>query len=126
MSEENVEVATEPKAKKKVNGVSNDAALKVLVDSNPKRAGSASYDRFEGYLTDPKPTTVAEALENGLGIGDIHYDIIHGSIEVEGATVEEYMPTPRAAKEDTDNEGTDEVVDLEVSDDSDDSDDSDF
>lgn len=119
MSEDNEVVATEPKMKKKVNGVSNDSALTVLVEGNPKRAGSASFDRFEGYLTDPKPTTVAEALENGLSIGDIHYDIIHGSIEVAGAEIEEYMPTPRAPKEDSD-EGSDEVTNLEEADSDDD------
>ncbi len=118
MSEENeVEVtATEPKAKKKVNGVTNEAALTILVEGNPKRAGSASYDRFEGYLTDPRPTTVAEALENGLSIGDIHYDVIHGSIEVEGATVEEYMPTPRAPKEDSEVEDNSEATETATDD----------
>lgn len=98
---ENTEVeATEeaPKTKMRVKGVSQDAALTVLVDSNPKRAGSASYDRFEGYLQSPAPTTVKEALENGLTMGDIHYDIIHKSISVDGAEIEEYVPTPRGSK----------------------------
>lgn len=96
---EEVEVAEEaPKMKKRVKNVSQDAKLTVLAESNPKRAGSASYDRFEGYLTDPAPATVKEALDNGLTMGDIHYDTIHGSIEVEGAEVEEYMPTPRGPR----------------------------
>lgn len=89
------EASKEPKAKKKVTGVSQDAKITILAKSNPKRAGSASYDRFQGYLTEKAPATVKEALENGLIIGDIHYDLIHGSIEVEGATVVEYQPTAR-------------------------------
>ena len=92
------EVAAEaeaPKTKKKCTGVTQDAAITILVESNPKRSGSASYDRFEGYLTDPAPATVKDALENGLIMGDIHYDFIHGSISVEGATVEEYTPSAR-------------------------------
>jgi len=87
-----------PKMKKKVNGVSQDSAITVLVESNPKRAGSASYDRFEGYLTDPAPATVKAAIENGLTMGDIHYDFIHGSITVEGAEVVEYMPSARGPR----------------------------
>jgi len=83
---------------KKVSGVSREAALTVLADSNPKRAGSASFERFQGYLTDPAPATVADALNNGLSMGDIHYDIIHGSISVEGATVEEYEVVPRGPR----------------------------
>lgn len=91
--------------KKKCTGVSQDAKIEILVTSNPKRPGSASYDRFEGYLTEKAPATVKDALENGLIMGDIHYDFIHGSINVEGATVVEYEPNargPNAAKGDSD------------------------
>lgn len=96
---EEVEVAeVAPKMKKRVINVTKDAALTILAESNPKRADSASFDRFEGYMTNPAPTTVAEALENGLTMGDIHYDIIHGSISVEGAEVDEYMPKPRGPR----------------------------
>lgn len=86
-----------PRMAKKVAGVSKEAALIVLAESNPKRANSASYDRFQGYL-DKKPATVQEALDAGLTIGDIHYDIIHGSIEVEGAEVTEYEVKPRGPR----------------------------
>ena len=96
-----VEVAeVKVKVSKRVKGVSKDAAISVLADANPKRAGSKSFDRFEGYLTDPAPTTVQEALDNGLTMGDIHYDLIAGSITVEGAEVEEYTPVKREAKAD--------------------------
>lgn len=104
MSEENK--VAEVKMKKRVKGVSKDASLTVVAESNPKRAGSKSFDRFEGYLTDPAPTTVQEALDNGLGMGDIHYDIIAGSIEVDGAEVEEYTPTARGAKADVEADET--------------------
>lgn len=105
--ENNVEVeATEagPRTAHKVTGVTKDAALTVLVEANPKRASSASYARFEGYLTDPAPATVEEALKNGLTMGDIKFDIVHGFISVEGAEVEEYEVKPRgprAEKEDS-------------------------
>ena len=107
---------TEIKTKKKATGITKDATLSVLVDANPKRQGSAAYDRFEGYLTSPAPSTVQEALDNGLTMGDINYDFIAGSIEVEGASVEEYTPTPRGprkaaddAEEVSETEATEEV-----------------
>jgi ADP-ribose pyrophosphatase YjhB (NUDIX family) len=96
-AEETVEEAA-PRMAKKVTGIEKDAGLTVLVDSNPKRAGSASYDRFEGYLGDTTPTTVQEALDAGLTMGDIKYDLIHGSIEVEGAEVVEYEVSPRGPR----------------------------
>lgn len=115
---EKVEATDEaPVMKKKVQGISKTAALIVIADSNPKRPGSASYARFEGYMTDPAPATVQEALDNGLTMGDIAYDVIHGSIEVEGAEVIEYMPKkrgPRAEGEEGEPEG------VEVSEDEDD------
>jgi len=104
MTDEN-EVATEEVAeekvvtKKKVTGVTREATIEVLTETNPKREGSNAYDRFEGYLAEEAPTTVAEALDNGLTMGDIHYDFIHGFISVEGAEVIEYTPTKRDASE---------------------------
>jgi len=102
MSEETED--TGPKMAKKAVGVTQDAALTVLADSNPKREGSSAYDRFEGYLANPAPKTVKEALDNGLTMGDIKYDLIHGSIEVEGASVEEYEITPRGPRDSADAE----------------------
>ena len=100
--EKNVEVEATveaaPRTAHKVTGVTKDAALTVLVEANPKRASSASYARFEGYLTNPAPATVEEALKNGLTMGDIKFDIIHGFIAVEGAVVEEYEVKPRGPR----------------------------
>lgn len=96
------EVEATIKTAKKVSGVTKESALTVLATENPKRPSSASYKRFEGYLTSPAPATVGDALENGLTIGDIKFDIVHGFIEVEGAEVTEYEVKPRgprAAKE---------------------------
>ena len=93
---ENAEVTV--KTAKKVTGVTKESGLTVLVESNPKRPSSASYARFEGYLTDPAPATVGDALENGLTIGDIKFDIVHGFIEVEGAEVTEYEVKPRGPR----------------------------
>ena len=87
-----------PRTAHKVTGVTKDAALTVLVESNPKRASSASYQRFKGYLTNPRPATVEAALQNGLTMGDIKFDIVHGFIAVEGAEVEEYEVKPRGPR----------------------------
>jgi hypothetical protein len=94
---------TEPKTAKKVTGIDKAAALTVMVDSNPKRPGGASYDRFEGYFKDGI-ATVQDALDAGLTMGDIKYDIVHEYIAVEGAEVEEYTPSrrgPRGSSSDT-------------------------
>ena len=101
---------TGPRTAKKVTGVERTAALEVLTDTNPKRAGSASFDRFEGYLTEVPPTTVQEAIDNGLTMGDIHYDIIHGSIEVEGAEVVEYEIKPRGPRSESSDEAEEPVT----------------
>lgn len=102
MSENETEAVedTGPKMAKKVEGITEDAKLKVIAETNPKREGSASYDRFECYFTlDKKKATVADAIAAGLTMGDIRYDFIHGSIEVTGAEVVEYEVTPRGEKE---------------------------
>ena len=106
--EANTEVAVEeekeavkdkgPKMKKKVSGVSKESKLTVIATENNKRGASAA--RFQAYL-DKKPATVQEALDAGLTMGDIHYDHIHGSIDVEGAVVEEYEPKARGPRDDT-------------------------
>jgi hypothetical protein len=87
-----------PVTKVKAINVTKDATIIVNVTENPKREGSASYDRFEGYLTDPAPETVQEALDNGLTMGDINYDFIHDTIDVDGATKETYTPVKREPK----------------------------
>lgn len=112
MSEENQgQEETGPKMAKRVNGIEKSAVLKVITDSNPKREGSQAYDRFQGYFELSEGATVEDALEKGLTIGDIRYDVIHGFIEVEGASVEEYEVTPRGEKEDDagDDAGSDDA-----------------
>lgn len=93
--------------KKKAVNITKEAAITVNVTENPKREGSASYDRFQGYLTDPAPANVQEALDNGLTMGDINYDFIHGTIEVDGASIEEYEPKKREPKDEADTEVAD-------------------
>lgn len=89
------EVSETPKVKKRVTGIAATAKLTVIAKDNKKRGASA--DRFNGYLKTPAPKTVQEALDNGLTMGDIAYDIVHGSIQVEGTKVEEYEPKPRGS-----------------------------
>lgn len=56
-----------------------DATLKLLVNENPKKAGSKSADRFDGYLT---ASTVGQAITNGVKYQDIAYDVSRKFIEV--------------------------------------------
>jgi hypothetical protein len=55
-----------------------DAKIKVLVE-NPKRAGTASHDRFALY---GKGTTVGAFLEAGGTSGDLHWDSEHEYISI--------------------------------------------
>lgn len=48
--------------------------LTVLVKENPKRAGGASFDRFQAAYLDSKPKTVQDALDNGATSSDIAWD----------------------------------------------------
>lgn len=111
MSEEN-EVKG-PKMAKRVDGISPEATLTVVTTVNPKREGSQSYERFQGYFGLAEGATVKDALDAGLTMGDIRYDVIHGYIEVDGANVSEYEVTPRGEKV----EGTDEASDDAAGDD---------
>jgi hypothetical protein len=56
-----------------------DATLKLLVTENPKRAGSKSAQRFEGYLG---ATTVGDAVAAGVKYQDIAYDVSRKFVEV--------------------------------------------
>lgn len=54
--------------------------IRVLADSNPKRAGSIAYDRFERYAGSP---TVADMFDIcGTTWGHINWDVSHGYIEL--------------------------------------------
>lgn len=120
MSEDQI-VETGPKMAKRVTGIESTAALTVLAESNPKREGSQSYERFEAYFTLEDDATVADAIEAGLTMGDIRYDVIHGSIKVEGANVEEYEVTPRGESSEKAEVDTEADVDTDVDTDGNDS-----
>ncbi len=49
-----------------------DAAVKVLVDANPKRSGSKSAERFDHYF---KSKTIGEFLDAGGRYDDVAYDV---------------------------------------------------
>lgn len=65
-------------SKPRAGKVDNDAVITVLVE-NPKRKGSASYDRFELY---ENGMTVAQAKEAGVKPADVLYDLTHNFISV--------------------------------------------
>jgi hypothetical protein len=56
-----------------------DAALKVLVEENPKKKGSKSAARFEGYTG---AATVGDALSKGVTYQDIAYDVGRAFIQI--------------------------------------------
>jgi hypothetical protein len=56
-----------------------DSKIKVLVDTNPKREGSASYKRFAIYKSG---MTVAEAIAKGLTRPDLNWDVDHQFISI--------------------------------------------
>ena len=56
-----------------------DAPLKLLVNENPKRAGSQAAQRFDGYLGS---TTVGQAIAKGVKYQDIAYDVSRQYVEV--------------------------------------------
>lgn len=97
MTEEQATEAT-PKMAKKVQGISADSTLTVLAESNPKKANSKAFDMYELYATLPEGATVKDAKDAGISMADIHYNVIHGYIDVEGAEVVEYEVSPRGPR----------------------------
>lgn len=74
--------------------------ITLLVDYNPKRAGSASHGRFEKY---EDGLTVEDAQKAGITAGDLLWDTKHGFIEI-GAeyndkAVVKSKPAPAPKKE---------------------------
>ncbi len=59
-----------------------DAKLTLMVEENPKKKGSKSADRFNGYTG---ADTVGAALAAGVTYQDIAYDVGRGFIKVEAA-----------------------------------------
>lgn len=70
--------ASKPKAEPKEKAEDN-RKIKLLTKDNPKREGSASYDRFELYRDNK---TVQAFLEAGGKSADLRYDENAGYIEV--------------------------------------------
>lgn len=71
------------KAATKANGkrqrVDQDKKIYILVDKNPKREGSAAWERFKLYRNG---STVATTLEKGVWPADIRWDVKQKFIEL--------------------------------------------
>ena len=67
------------KAKSEAKESTDNRKIKLLTKENPKREGSASYDRYELYRTSK---TVADFIAAGGSAADIRYDEAKGHIEV--------------------------------------------
>lgn len=78
-------------------GVAESAVITVLVDSNPKRAGSQSHTDFDQYRTG---MTVAEFCDviGKRGTPHLVYDAAHGFISIEGYAPELVVAKERAPK----------------------------
>ena len=61
------------------NKYNDNDRIMVLVMENPKRKGSASYDRFQQYWS---VNTVADALSGGITRADLIWDVKHGFISI--------------------------------------------
>lgn len=76
-------------------GVPETAVISLLVTANPKRAGSKSFERFNGYADGQ---TIAQALDAGVTTPDLVWDAKHGFIKIEGYDPGEIIqPKPKAA-----------------------------
>lgn len=69
-----------PKAPRQSGKYPASGVITLLAETNPKREGSASRDRFAHYKSGQ---TVAEALALGLTHGDFNHDVAHGFISIE-------------------------------------------
>ena len=77
-------------------GVQLTATITLLTATNPKRAGSKSYERFAGYADG---MTVQAALDTGIITPDLVYDAAHGFIAIEGYSPEMVVRKEKAVKE---------------------------
>jgi predicted HicB family RNase H-like nuclease len=73
-------VPTAPKPPKKRTGYPESAKITVLVANNPKRPGSAAYDRFAFYESG---MTVNQALNAGVRSDDLRWDVAHKFIKID-------------------------------------------
>lgn len=77
-------------------GVELTAKITMLVKENPKRVGSKSRDRFDGYKDG---MTVAEALAAGITTPDLIYDTAHSFVQIEGYDPKvKFTPKPKKEK----------------------------
>ena len=73
--------AAKPAAKKaapaggRAPTLADDSKITLLVKENPKREGSAGYERFQAGYIDSKAKTVQQALDAGVTLADIAYDV---------------------------------------------------
>ncbi len=56
--------------------------IQLLATTNPKKIGSASHERFEGYFTLVGDCVVQDAIDAGLRMDDIRHDHAHGFIDL--------------------------------------------
>ena len=66
--------------KRSYEKLARDITLGLCVSANPKKVGSKSHARFDVYFTLGEHFTIAEALEGGLTMGDIKWDMDHSFI----------------------------------------------
>ena len=98
-----VAAATGEKKEKKIGirKFKDEQIVTLLVDYNPKRAGSASNLRFENY---EDGATVADTLKAGVTSGDLSWDVEHGLIKIADTFDEDAVkkskpaPKPKAEK----------------------------
>lgn len=63
-------------------GVPLTAHVTLIATTNPKRAGTAAYERFAKY----ENATISFLLDSGITTPDLVYDAAHGYITIEGYT----------------------------------------
>lgn len=62
--------------------LADNMRIKLNVRENPKRKGTASYQRFQLYFT-KKPKTVADAIEAGIWRADLRWDAARNFIDLQ-------------------------------------------
>lgn len=83
-----------------IRGLSESAEITLVAESNPKRPGSKSFERFALYQNG---MTQGEALDAGVLTADLIWDSKHGFITIEGydpgEVVKPKAREPKATKE---------------------------
>lgn len=81
---------TQEQARGRGSRIPKNAVIRLKVDKNPKRDGSAAHTRFAFYSDG---MTVGDFLEAGGSMGDVNFDAGKGFIELEGVD----QPEPAAS-----------------------------